>query len=142
MEKITEAYLDTSVFVVSALDTGVNGEKSRNIIDAIQKNSFEGYTSALTFDELAFAVRKLRSFENSIIAGDDFLNMGHLNFIEIAYETVKLAQDLIKKYRLRPRDAIHAACAMHKDIKIIVSDDADFDSVKELERKSIKDFKI
>lgn len=142
MEKINEAYLDTSVFVASTLDTGVNGEKARNIIDAVQQNHINGYTSVLTFDESVFIVRKFRGFENSLAAGDDFLNIPNMSFIDATYQIISMAQELIKKYRLRPRDAIHAACAIHKDIKIIVSDDADFDYVKELERKSIREFKI
>ena len=142
MEKITEAYLDTSVFAVSVLDAGPNGEKARGIIEAIQNKNIDGHTSVLTFDETVFIVRKFRGFENSLIAGDDFLNIQHLKFIEVNYEIMSSAQDLIKKYRLKPRDAIHAASAIGKDIKIIVSDDSDFDVVKEIERKSIKELKI
>ena len=142
MEKINEAYLDTSVFATSILDTGINGEKARNIIDGVQNKHVDGYTSALTFDETVFIVRKFRGFDNSITAGDDFLGINNLNLIEVDYGIIAAAQELIKKYRIKPRDAIHAACTMHKNIKTIVSDDADFDSVKELERKSFKEFKI
>ena len=142
MEKIPEAYLDTSVFATSILNREANGEKAREIIAAIQNKDIDFYTSMLTFDESVFITRKFRGFDNSVIVGDNFLNMGRLNFIDVTYEIIVSAQELIKKYRLKPRDAIHAACAIANGIKTIVSDDADFDSVKELDRKSIKDFKI
>lgn len=142
MEKINEAYLDASVFAASTLDSGLNGEKARDIIDAVQNKLIDGYTSVLTFDESVFVVRKFRGFENSLIAGDDFLNIQHLNFIEVTYEIIALAQELIKKYKIKPRDAIHTACAINNDIKTIISDDSDFDAVKEIERISIKEFKV
>ena len=142
MEKINEAYLDASVFIASCLDTGANGEKARKIIDAVQKKRIYGYTCVLTFDESVFIIRKFRGFENSLIAGDDFLNIQHLNFIEVTYEIIASAQELIKKYKLKPRDAIHAACAIANGIKTIVSDDSDFDILKEIERKSAREFKI
>ena len=142
MEKIKEAYLDSSVFITSALDDGANGRKAREVIDAVQKNIIEGYTSALTFDEFVFIIRKFKGFENSLTAGDNFFHIRSLNFIEVTYELIKLAQELIKKYKIKPRDAIHAACAINKDVKIIISDDGDFDVIKEIERKSIKEFKI
>ena len=142
MEKINEAYLDASVFAASTLDSGLNGENARDIIDAIQNKLIDGYTSVLTFDESVFVVRKFRGFENSLIAGDDFLNIQHLNFIEVTYEIIALAQELIKKYKIKPRDAIHTACAINNDIKTIISDDSDFDAVKEIERISIKEFKV
>lgn len=142
MEKIPEAYLDTSLFIPSILDTTASAEKARQIIDDIQNGKTFGYTATLTFDEIAYAVRRIAGFEKSLIAGSYFLKIRNLNFINVSYETVAFAQDLIKAYKLKPRDAIHAACAVSKGIKIIVSDDADFDSVKELERKSIKEFKI
>jgi len=142
MEKVNEAYIDSQVFIKSILGTDTDAEKARAIISAIESKQTGGHTSILTFDEVAFSVRKIAGFEKSIIAGQYFLKIPNLTFIEATYGIIKLAQELIEKYRIRPRDAIHAACSVHKGIKIIVSDDADFDSLKELERKSIKDFKI
>ena len=142
MEKSQQTYLDSSVFIPANLKPDQTGERAREIINSVKEGAMQGYTSTLTFDEVVFTLRKFGGFEKSVITGDIFLNIPHLKFIEVTYEIITLAQDLIKKYRLKPRDAIHAACAINKGIKIIISDDADFDAIKELERKSIKDFKI
>ena len=142
MEKSQQAYLDSSVFITANLKLDHNGKKAREIINAVKASFIEGYTSTLTFDEAVFTLRKIAGFEKSVITGDVFLSIPNLKFIEVHYGAITLAQDLIKRYRLKPRDAIHAACAINKDINIIVSDDSDFDVITELERKSIKEFKI
>ena len=142
MEKIKEAYLDSSVFITSALETSLNARKSREIISSVGRQAIAGYTATLTFDEVVFIVRKFAGFNNSLAAGEGFLNISHLKFIEVTYESILIAQELIKKYKIKPRDAIHAACAINKSIKTLISDDADFDVIKEIERKSIKEFKI
>ena len=142
MEKSQQVYLDSSVFIPANLKSDQIGEQARNIINSVEAGIIQGDTSTLTFDEVAFTLRKIGGFEKSIMTGDIFLSIPNLNFIDVTYEIITSAQELIKKYRLKPRDAIHAACAINNDINIIISDDADFDAIKELERKSIKDFKI
>ena len=48
--------------------------------------------------------------------------------------TIRRAQRFVEKYKLKPRDAIHAATAISHGISQIISDDPDFDKVSELER--------
>jgi len=43
----------------------------------------------------------------------------------------------MERYPLKPRDAIHAATALAEEASTILSDDADFDAVKELHRKPL-----
>ena len=50
----------------------------------------------------------------------------------------KKNEEIIEKYNLKPRDAIHVASALTNNIKEIVSDDPDFDKVKEIKRKKLK----
>lgn len=142
MEKINEAYLDSSVFITSCIDNEDNGRKARSVIKAVENQVINGYTSTLTFDEVVFVVRKIAGFKNSLVVGDDILSIKNLNFIDVTYQTVILAQELIKKYKLKPRDAIHAACAFSKGTKTMISDDADFDAIKEIKRIGIKEFRI
>jgi len=42
------------------------------------------------------------------------------------------------KYKLSPRDSIHIASALSKKTKTIVSDDEDFDHIKEIKRTPLK----
>lgn len=44
------------------------------------------------------------------------------------------AQELVERYRLNPRDALHAAVALENKIKTIVSYDEGFDAITEIKR--------
>ena len=142
MEKIKEVYLDSTVFITASLNTNSVGRKARDILNAVDKQLIEGYTSTLTFDEVVFIVRKLAGFEKSLAVGDAFLKIQYLRFIDVTYGLVLLAQELIRKYKIKPRDAIHAACASDKGIKFLISDDSDFDIIKEINRKDIDELKF
>ena len=142
MGTITEAYLDAPVFIASIVNTDTQGEKARAILQAVTKNRIQGYTATLTFDEVVHIVKKLAGSEFSVPAGEYFLRIQNLKFIEVTHESIVLAQEVIKKYNLKPRDAIHVACALQRKILLIVSDDTDFDKVKELKRKGIADMKL
>jgi predicted nucleic acid-binding protein len=60
-----------------------------------------------------------------------FLN---LQFIKVDEHILSQAQGLINKYNLNPRDAIHVASAINQKIEIIISDDQDLDTIKEIKR--------
>jgi len=47
---------------------------------------------------------------------------------------VTMAQMLLEKYKLTPRDSIHVALALGRKIKTVISDDQDLDQVKEIEK--------
>jgi predicted nucleic acid-binding protein len=63
-----------------------------------------------------------------------------LTFLDVNDEILWSAYNLAKRYRLNPRDVIHLACALNHGIFTIVSEDKDFDKVKEIKRKSLLDF--
>lgn len=48
--------------------------------------------------------------------------------------TVFKAQEIMEKYKMKPRDAIHAATALENKITDIVSYDKDFDEVEGIKR--------
>ncbi len=130
-------YLDATVFLHAALDLGTKGERARGLLKNIEAGTEKAATSILTFDEVAWNVRKERGFKSSMPAAKSFLEMPNLNFIDANIEVVLKAYNIMKEYRLAPRDAIHAASAIIKGIGIIISEDSDFDDIKELKRKSL-----
>ncbi len=66
--------------------------------------------------------------------GKRFLGLPGLNFIKLDRKIIDKAQDLITNYSINPRDAIHAATAIINNISEIISDDSDFDVIKEIKR--------
>ena len=57
-----------------------------------------------------------------------------MKFIDSNNEVITLARDLMEKYSLHPRDAIHAASTLYSGAEVIMSDDSDFDKVRDIKR--------
>jgi predicted nucleic acid-binding protein len=129
-------YIDSNIFLYAILDPASRGEKARGVIKAVREGETNASTSYLTFDEVFWKVQKEKGFENALIAARALLEMPNLRFIDVDRGVVNGAMDLIKKYRLHPRDALHASSAMALDAQI-VSEDKDFDRVKEVRRKGL-----
>jgi predicted nucleic acid-binding protein len=60
--------------------------------------------------------------------------LSNLKFLMVKSTTVFKAQEIAEKYRLKPRDAIHAAAAIENKVSTIVSYDKDFDIIDEIKR--------
>ncbi len=126
-------YLDSNVFLNAILDEE-KGEIARELLRGVQDGKDQAATSALTFDEVFWVVKKHRGFEDALKASKALLEMPNLIFIEVNDKVIWHAWELSKEYGLDPRDSIHAACALSRDIKTIVSEDDHFDTVKEVKR--------
>ena len=128
-------YLDANVFIFAALNDGEYGEYARKLIKDIIELKFEAFTSTLTFDEVVWRIRKEKSLVASIEAGFGILVLPNLIFIDVTKDILWSAYDTMLKHKIKPRDAIHAACALSKGIKTIISEDPDFDKIPGLKRK-------
>ena len=129
-------YLDANVFIYAAINTEELGEKARSLLGRIQQGEEKAETSALTFDEVFWAIKK-HNLELAFTAAEAMLNFPNLEIIPADREVVRSALQIIREYHLAPRDAIHAATAIAEKVDCIVSTDAHFDRVKELKRKKL-----
>jgi len=102
------------------------------ILDIVAKGKVKAVTTLLTFDELFFNLSKRIGFEAAVLFSENFLALPNLVLADINGELIEVAFNIIKKYRLEPRDAIHAATAQRYNVDAFVSDDRDFSKVKEL----------
>jgi len=127
-------YLDSNVFLYATLNTEAAGDKARSLLQRIHQGEEQAKTSALTVDEILWNVKKHRNLDDAIDAAEAFLNFPHLELAYVTGELVAFALSLIRKYRLDPRDAIHAATAITEKAEYIVSTDPHFDKIKELKR--------
>jgi len=133
-------YLDANVFLNAILNREKEGEKARELIKKIQDGKILASTSALSFDEVFWGVKKHRDFDKALRATKAFLEIPNLIFLDVSDEIIWLAYNLAEKYRIDPRDAIHLASALNHGIFTLVSEDEHFDTVKEIKRKSILEF--
>lgn len=135
-------YLDSNVFIYATLNTGKIGSVARSLLSKVQKGYVEACSSSLTFDELVWVVKRNRTIEDAISAGEAFLNMPKLKLLDVDGNLLSVALSVMQGYRLNPRDSIHAASAIAERAELMVSEDRDFDVVKEFKRKNLKNFSI
>jgi predicted nucleic acid-binding protein len=133
-------YLDANVFLSAILNQEDEGEKARDLLQKLQKAEIVAATSALSFDEVFWIVKKHRGFISALKAAKTLLEIPNLTFLEVNDQTLWSAYNLAEKYRLDPRDAIHVACALDHAIFTIISEDEHFDKVKEIKRTKTLDF--
>jgi predicted nucleic acid-binding protein len=130
-------YLDANIFIFASLNTGEEGAKAVALLTRIQLGEEHAVTSALTFDEVFWEVKKNREIAKALETAEAMLNFPNLEIVPANKETVYSAIQLIKKYNLAPRDAIHAATAIAEKVDCIVTTDAHFGKVKELKIKGL-----
>ena len=125
-------YLDANIFLYASMNEGALGQKSRALLTRIAKKEEMGYTSYLTWDEFVHSLRKLFGREAAIDQGGKLLNFLNLQFISADASVLEKAQQLIEKYTVHPRDAIHIASAIIHNIPTIISNDSDFQKIEEI----------
>lgn len=134
-------YLDANVFLAAALHKGDTGRKAKALLRRVQEGSTAAATSALTYDEVYWLVKKHRGRDDALMSAGALLMLPNLAILDVTVEVIWRAHKLLEDYALDPRDAIHAASALTKGIKTVVSEDADFDKIKGIKRTSIRGFK-
>ncbi|TLY15369.1 MAG: PIN domain-containing protein [Thaumarchaeota archaeon] len=111
--------------------------EARSLLRDVQTGKLEATSSALTFDELVWAVKRNRTSEDAIASGEAFLNMPRLRLVDVDGNILARALALMRKYRLDPRDSIHAASALTEGAELIISTDKHFDKIREIRRRGI-----
>lgn len=127
-------YLDSNVFIYPLLYEDKRAKFFENILLELVEGKFKGFTSVLTWDELVYILLRQKGKDIATSEGEKFLRFPNVSFVGANLSIVSDAQKLIKKYSLKPRDAIHVASALNLKVDEIVSDDSDFDKVKEIKR--------
>jgi uncharacterized protein len=134
------AYVDSNIFVYPVLysqETDVRVKKASEILRDIASGELLAFTSTLTWDEVVWTIRKFLGKSESISQGQKLLSFVNLQFIRVDETILTQAQMLMCNYSLKPRDSIHVASAIDRKLKTIISDDQDFDVVKEIKRKPL-----
>jgi len=131
------AYIDSNIFIYPAIystETQEKAMKAKEILLKIEKGELSAYTSTLTWDEVVWVVSRTLGRDDGTNQGRKLLGFPNLEFIDIDKRALSTAQMLLDKYQLKPRDALHLASAVNRNIKKVISDDEDFDNIKEIER--------
>jgi predicted nucleic acid-binding protein len=131
-------YLDANVFIYPVLHRGPKSDAAAALLRQVQAGDEAAATCTLTLDEIVWVVAKHAGREAALEAARLVLDLPHLRMLPVREVDARLALELLRKRRkLSPRDALHAACAIGHGIFTVVSDDADFDTLNEIERRPL-----
>jgi len=130
-------YVDSNIFLYAILNRERIGNRARAFLGLVQQGREHACSSILTFDEIVWSVRRHRGFEEAVAAGEGFLSFVNLKLIPVDGDLVAQALEIIRRYELDPRDAIHAASAISMNVEAIISSDQHFDKIRDLRRKTI-----
>ena len=83
---------------------------------------------------MVWVIRKLFGIDLSLELRRKFLSFPNLKFLMVKRATIFKAQEIAEKYKLKLRDAIHAAAAIENKVSTIVSYDKDFDIIDRIRR--------
>lgn len=134
-------YIDSNIFIFAYSDDKDNGVSSRKLLEMLVNNKISAYTSVLTFDEVFYKIKQLKDREMALIVAQSILNLRNLRFVAVNLDILNWSYSLLKNYTsLNPRDSIHLACALSCNIKNFISNDHDFNAIKEVKRIDINDF--
>lgn len=132
-------YCDSNLFIRPAISTDRKAAVARKILDALVEGRIGGLTCSITVDEVLWIVWKNADKEAATEQAKRVLEFPNLKIVDTTALDIRKAIDIINEYGLKPRDAIHVACSLNHAVFSIISDDADFDTVKELKRLSFND---
>ena len=131
------SYIDSNIFIYPILyseEQEPKAKKAKQILISIEKGELPAYTSTLTWDEVVWVVKKTMGRDEAISQGAKLLGFLNLQWIIVNENILSKAQSLMNKYSRSPRDSIHIASTLYGKIKTVISDDADFDQIKEIKR--------
>lgn len=136
-------YIDANIFIYPIINPEGEGRSRicRELLLKIASKRIEGFTSFLTWDEVVHSVKRYLGRDIAITEGRKFTEFPNLTFLKVDEGVIMDAQILISKYNLNPRDAIHVSTAIRNGIKKIITDDPDFDKVREIKRIRLEEFK-
>ena len=128
-------YFDSNIIIYAILDDTEKGEWARDVLEKVQNKEMPACTSFLTFEEVFYKVIKVLGNDDAQKNIEAFLTMPNMRFIDVNDSVIWRALELIREYKLLPRDGIHAATAFIAGADSIYSEDVDFDRIKGFKRK-------
>lgn len=129
-------YLDANIFIFPVICEDLRAQKSIALLKKVVLGELSAVTSSLTLDEVTWALLKFTRDRNlSIAEALKILTFNNLQIMPVDQHIMYDAFQLMKKYSsLKPRDAIHLSVALHSHATAFISDDSDFDKIKEIKR--------
>ena len=114
-------FFDSSIII----ETFKGNEKAVNIIKKIKNLETDIYINEIVFSEVTYQLTVRKSFKLNEVF--EFLN--NFLFLESNFTLILKAQDYIKKYNLKPNDAIIASSVKYYNLDYLVTLDNDYENL-------------
>ncbi len=132
-------YIDSNIFIYSAVDKDRLGENCRSVIERIEEGSSNAASSYLVLDEVLWILQKEIGKEDALESTKMFLSLP-IKWIEVKRDVMYQSLKLYDNTDLDPRDAIHLASMKKAKLTVLLSEDDDFDGIEGIERRSVEEF--
>jgi len=114
-------YIDTNIFIYSALANPTYGKACKQIIDDIESQKIKAYCGFLVPIELLGALARIDS-DKAALAVDAFFSLP-ISMIPIDEKILILAAKLTSESGVS-YDCVHAACMRSKGVDTVITEDA------------------
>ena len=126
-------YLDANFFIIGMFNRSKKGDAARNIMSSIKQGK-KALTSSLALDEVMQVLYKNNWHTDVRVIIEEIYGIKNLEVKEVSSLVPLRALHFMEEYKLKPRDAFHAAIMESFGIKEIVTDDQDFDEIPDIKR--------
>lgn len=126
-------YVDSNIIIHPLLYEDEKADRCKNFLKKVASKKEHAICSYLAWDEIFYVVKRSLGKSIALVESKKLLNFPNLNFISVNKQIIYRAQELLEKYDLNPRDAIHAATVILNDAEIVTFD-SNFDKIKELKK--------
>lgn len=97
-------------------------------LDLVSNNTL--YTNVLVLDEAIYVSKKKYDVEyDDTIELIDKAIIPYVNILPIRIDEYVKAKEIMRKYKLKPSDAIHVATIINNGLQAIATEDRDFDKL-------------
>lgn len=130
--------IDTNIWLYHLEGSAEFGPAAADLLRAVEHGEIEGVASELTLMEMQ--VRPLRLDRQDIADQYELLldHFPHLLLAPVARDILLTAAALRAKYKLKSPDAIVLATGIRRGATLVVSNDRQWQRVKEIETKALK----
>lgn len=130
-----KAFIDTPLLVY--LNT-LTDERERSVYEDYYISilgRYKPYTDVLVLDELIHVSRRKYGVGyRETIEFIDSIVLPYVTVLGLGEEEYKISRNIMIKYGLRPSDSLHVAAMLANNIKIIISEDREYDKVDGIRR--------
>mgnify|MGYP000548299964 CR=1 FL=1 len=132
-------YIDSNIFIFAAINQDELGERCRNIIKLIEERKISCAASYLIIDEIIWVLKKRIGKKDALKITRASLSLP-IKWLNIDESSIIKMLDVLEETNIDPRDALHTACMINNGFSTILSEDKDFDKIKNIRRMESKEF--